>query len=289
MEPDIHFRIRKNKQHEIMIKAGFFQFNPVFGEVNKNLNKIINSIEQVKADLIVLPELPFTGYYFKDRDELKAFAENPKESRTISSLIETCKKKDMHLVTGFPEKDGEKIFNSALLIGPGGIMQTYRKLHLFNTEKLIFDPGNLPLSVSEVHGVNLGLMICFDYAIPEVSRTLALKGADLLCNPSNLVLYYSQRVMPTRSFENSVFAITANRFGTEKRPHGEISFSGQSQIAGPRGDVIFQAPGDAEDIFITEIDPLIARNKMVTERNDLLQDRRPEFYDELLKKSNNAK
>ena len=267
-----------------MIKAGFYQFNPLFGEVEKNLASVINTIRNSIADLIVLPELPFTGYYFKDRNELKTFAEDPNESKTISSLIELCREKDMHLVTGFPEKAEDKIFNSALLLGPDGIIQTYRKLHLFNTEKLYFNPGNLPLEVSEVRGVNVGLMICFDYAIPEVARTLALKEADLLCNPSNLVLYYSQRVMPARCFENSVFAITANRIGSDKRPHGEISFSGESQIAGPRGDVIYQAPGDKEELYITEIDPSLARNKMVTERNDLLQDRRPEFYDELLKK-----
>jgi len=267
-----------------MIKAGFFQFNPSFGEVEKNLKKVIEKIHNTDAELIVLPELPFTGYYFKDRDELKTFAEDPKESKTVSSLVELCREKDMFLVTGFTEKADGKIFNSALLLGPAGIIQTYRKLHLFNTEKLYFDPGNLPLEVSDVLGVKVGLMICFDYAIPEVARTLALKGADILCNPSNLVLYYSQRVMPARCFENSVFAITANRFGTDKRLHGEISFSGQSQIAGPRGDVIYQAQGDKEELFITEIDPALARNKMVTERNDLLQDRRPEFYDELLKK-----
>jgi len=164
-----------------MIKAGFYQFNPSFGEVEKNLKKVIEKIHNTDADLIVLPELPFTGYYFKDRDELKTFAEDPKESQIVSSLVELCREKDMFLVTGFLEKAADKIFNIALLLGPAGIIQTYRKLHLFNTEKLYFDPGNLPLEVSEVRGVKVGLMICFDYAIPEVARTLALRGADLLC------------------------------------------------------------------------------------------------------------
>jgi len=267
-----------------MIKAGFYQFNPFFREVDKNLDKVTNTIRNTNADLIVLPELPFTGYYFKDRDELKTFAEDPKESKTISLLVEFCREKDMFIVTGFVEKADDKIFNSALLLGPAGIIQTYRKLHLFNTEKLYFDPGNLPLEVSEVRGVKVGLMICFDYAIPEVARTLALRGADILCNPSNLVLYYSQKVMPARCFENSVFAITANRFGTDKRPHGEVSFSGQSQVAGPRGDIIYQSKSDSDELFITEIDSSQARDKMITERNDLLADRRPEFYNELFRK-----
>jgi len=246
-----------------MITAGFYQFNPLFGEVEKNLGRVINTIRNSSADLIVLPELPFTGYYFKDRGELKTFAEDPKESKTISSLVELCREKDMFIVTGFVEKVEDKIFNSALLLGPAGIIQTYRKLHLFNTEKLYFDPGNLPLKVSEVRGVKVGLMICFDYAIPEVARTLALRGADILCNPSNLVLYYSQK---------------------DKRPHGEVSFSGQSQVAGPRGDIIYQSKSDSDELFITEIDSSQARDKMITERNDLLADRRPEFYNELFRK-----
>ncbi|MFC2092766.1 nitrilase-related carbon-nitrogen hydrolase [Bacteroidota bacterium] len=267
-----------------MIKAGFFQFNPFFGEVQKNLDRVIKTISNASADLIVLPELPFSGYYFKDREELSTFAEDPKDSNIVSTLVELCRDKDLFIVTGFVEKDKDKIFNSALLLGADGVIQTYRKLHLFNTEKLYFDPGNLQLEVSEIRGIKVGLMICFDYAIPEVARTLALKKADLLCNPSNLVLYYSQKVMPARCFENSVFAITSNRFGTDERSHGNISFSGQSQITGPRGEVIYQALGAKEELYIAEIDPSIARDKKVTVRNDLLADRRTEFYQELFKK-----
>ncbi len=266
-----------------MIKAGFLQFNPIFGEVKKNLDRVVNTISKVDADLIVLPELPFTGYYFKDREELCTLAEDPRESKIVSSLVELCYKKDLFIVTGFAEKAKDKIFNSAILLSAKGIIQTYRKLHLFNTEKLYFDPGNLHLDVSNILGIHVGLMICFDYAIPEVARTLALKGADLLCNPSNLVLYYSQKVMPARCFENSVFAITANRFGTEKRPQGDISFSGQSQIAGPRGEIIYQAQSALEELYITEINPSLSRDKKITERNDLLADRRPEFYKEVYK------
>lgn len=267
-----------------MIKAGFFQFSPLFGEVQKNLDKVIKTISNADADLIVLPELPFSGYYFKDREELRTFAEDPNDSTIVSSLVELCRDKNLFIVTGFVERDKDKIFNSALLLGANGVIQTYRKLHLFNTEKLYFDPGDIQLDVSDICGMKVGLMICFDYAIPEVARTLALKGADLLCNPSNLVLYYSQKVMPARCFENSVFAITANRSGTEKRSHGNISFSGQSQFAGPRGDVIYQAQSATEELYITEIEPSLARDKKVTERNDLLSDRRPEFYKELNKK-----
>lgn len=121
-------------------------------------------------------------------------------------------------------------------------------------------------------------MICFDWVFPEAARTLALRGADLLCHPANLVLNYCQRAMQTRSLENGVFSITANRTGTERRPRGELSFTGQSQIVGTRGEIIASAGPDEEAVVIREVDPAAAREKMMTANNHLLADRRPAFY-----------
>jgi predicted amidohydrolase len=165
-----------------------------------------------------------------------------------------------------------------LLIGPRGIIRTYRKVHLFNLEKRYFDPGDLPFAVSRIRGVRVGMMICFDYIFPEAARALALKGADLLAHPSNLVLEHCQRVMPTRCLENGLFSVTANRFGEDRRPHGSIRFSGRSQIAGPGAEVIHTAPARREQLYFCDIDPGAARKKMVTPLNHLLKDRRPEFY-----------
>ena len=111
-----------------------------------------------------------------------------------------------------------------MLLGPRGLLQTYRKVHLFNQEKRWFDPGDLPFQVERVRGVRVGMMICFDWVFPEASRALALQGADLVAHPSNLVLDYCQRVMPARCIENGVFAVTANRFGEDRRPHRQRAF-----------------------------------------------------------------
>ena len=127
-------------------------------------------------------------------------------------------------------------------------------------------------------------MICFDWVFPEVARTLALRGADLLCHPSNLVLTYCQKTMLTRCLENSVFAVTANRTGTEIRPRGELVFTGQSQIVGPKGDVIVSSNSQSQELILREIDIDSARDKSITDNNDLHSDRRPEYYTALVER-----
>ncbi len=266
-----------------MFKAGFFQFHPLFGDVQANLKKIISALNKIKADLVVLPELALTGYYFSNRDELEHLAEDPKNSITIDCLKKFCKENQLYMVIGFAEKALDKVFNSALLLGPEGMIHTYRKLHLFNTEKDYFDPGDTPLDVISVRGVKIGLMVCFDWIFPEVARILSLKGADILCHPSNLVLSFCQQAMLTRSLENRVFTITANRYGTEIRPHGELAFTGQSQITRPGGQLLYRAKPDTEELQIFSLNIDEARQKQVTDRNDVLGDRRPSFYHDLAK------
>ncbi len=264
-----------------MFKVGFFQFRPLFGRIDKNLKKVLTVLESITADIIVLPELAFTGYYFRDREEVKTLAEEPAHSPTVESLIALCKARDFYLVTGFAEKKRDKFFNSALLLGPEGVVHIYRKLHLFNEEKTWFDPGDIPLAVQKIRGANIGIMICFDWIFPEVTRTLAIQGADIICHPSNLVMSYCQQTMLSRCIENGVFAITANRFGVDKRPHGELRFTGKSQIVAPKGKLLHRAASQREALFITEIDPDLARDKHITARNQIFEDRRPKFYKRL--------
>ncbi|MHC4966047.1 MAG: nitrilase-related carbon-nitrogen hydrolase [Planctomycetota bacterium] len=176
------------------------------------------------------------------------------------------------------EKARDKYFNSALLLGPRGIRRVYRKLHFFMDENSWFDPGDKELGIDRVRGARIGMMICFDWVFPEVARTLALAGADVICHPSDLVLGHCQQAMLTRSLENGVFSVTANRFGTDRRPHGEVRFTGRSQIVGPRGELLFRAPAQRDVLQVMEIDPARARDKAITPRNQLLKDRRPQFY-----------
>ena len=261
-----------------MFKIGFYQFRPIFGQIRKNLSKIIPKLKDISADLIVLPELPFSGYYFRSRDEVKELSETTASSSTIDSLISLCRDHDFYLVTGFAEKQSDKYFNSSLLIGPEGLIHTYRKIHLFNEEKNWFDKGDIPLQTNDVREAKIGMMICFDWIFPETARILTIQGADIICHPSNLVLDYCQQSMLSRCIENMVFAVTANRFGSDIRSHGTLKFTGKSQIVAPKGALIHRALSQREDLFITEIDPALARNKRITPQNDLLADRRPGFY-----------
>lgn len=263
------------------MRVGFYQFRPIFGRVHLNRKKVVEKLSTVEADLLVLPELAFTGYHFQDRAEIFPLAENPADSPTIDALAEVCSRRDFFIVTGFAEKQGEHLYNSAALIGPNGLIHIYRKIQLFFREKDIFQPGNISLQVHEIKGVRIGMMICFDWIFPEISRILALQGADIICHPSNLVLSYCQSAMLTRCLENSVFAITANRFGTESRPHGNLRFTGKSQIVSQKGALLYRARSQREELVIMEIDPAQARNKKMTEKNDLIADRRPEMYSEL--------
>ncbi len=265
-----------------MIKIGYFQFYPNLKQIKQNSDKIVNTLKHIDADLIVLPELPFTGYYLQNRGKAQELAEDPKNSPTVDTLINLCKKRNFYIVTGFAEKSHSLIYNSALLIGADGVLHTYRKLHLFDDEKQWFDPGDAPPQVVEILGVKIGIMICFDWIFPEVMRSLAIMGADIICHPSNLILDYCQSAMLTRCLENGVFAITTNRFGVENKSGGEIQFTGNSQIVAPKGMLLHRAPSQLDELYITEIDVEDARDKYITPSNHLLEDRRPEFYSGLL-------
>mgnify|MGYP001439503708 FL=1 len=122
------------------------------------------------------------------------------------------------------------------------------------------------------------MMVCFDWVFPEVARALALAGADIICHPSNLVLGYCQQAMLTRCLENKVYAITANRYGFDHRPHGNLRFTGRSQIVAPGGTLLHKAASQRDELFVMDIDPALARDKSITPRNEVLRDRRPEFY-----------
>jgi predicted amidohydrolase len=260
------------------MKVGFYQFRPLFGKPEHNCQKILSALESVDADLVVLPELALSGYYFKDKNESLKYAEDPVNSVHLDSLVNFSNKNNLHLVIGFAEKRGDQCYNSAALIGPGGVEHIYRKVHLFNEEKLCFDPGDTPFIVNNINGVKIGIMICFDWVFPEVTRTLALQGAQIICQPSNLVLTFCQQTMLARCIENKVFAITANRYGTDKRPQGSLKFTGNSQIVAPGGKLLHRAASQRDALFITEIEPDDANNKMITDLNDVIGDRRPEFY-----------
>jgi predicted amidohydrolase len=261
------------------VKIGFFQSFPQLGRKDENVEKAISSIRGAKADLLVLPELFSTGYLFENEEELKRSAEFIPKGPTFLKMADLAAQENVNLVFGMAERDGEKFFNSSVLVTPGGDFQTYRKLHLFDREKLWFSPGDGELEVFDIGLSKVGMMICFDWIFPEVARILALKGAEIICHPSNLIIPgYCQNTMITRSVENRVFAITANRTGSEEKKGVKLSFTGNSQIVDPKGNILAKADGCQEGVWTVDIDPGLAQDKKFTPNNHLFDDRRPEFY-----------
>lgn len=256
--------------------AGYLQFCPHLNNLEKTISVIdVLTPEHMEVDLLVLPELANSGYNFPDAASARLSAEPAQESKYIRFLQNKCKQLQCSIVSGFNELDGDKLYNSSVLVDSSGLKGLYRKLHLFNTEKLYFQPGNLGLPVFDIGLAKIGMLICFDWVFPEAWRAMALKGVDIICHPSNLVLPgFAQQAVPAHALINRIYAITANRIGKE----AELTFTGRSLMADPRGRVLSRASETGNYLFVTEIDLLLARNKQITERNHLFDDRRPEEY-----------
>jgi predicted amidohydrolase len=261
------------------MKVGFIQFEVLFGEKAHNLKTVSRLFEQQKADLWVLPELFNTGYIFCSQDELDRLAEEIPDGETIQLLISLAKKFKTNIVAGLAEISNQSFYNSAIYVNSDGFQGLNRKIHLFDQEKFWFKPGDLPFQVWDMGIAKIGIMICFDWIFPEAARTLALKGAEIICHPSNLALPYCQNAMVTRCLENHVFAITANRIGTEQRGERKLTFTGGSQITGVKGEILCRASTDREAVTVIEIDPKMAQNKFMTSNNHVFEDRRPEMYE----------
>ena len=218
------------------MKVGFLQTSPVFGKKDENIDTALAKINPLDADLWSCRNFLSTGYQFTSKEETLALAEIVPDGQTTRVLINLSKEKDLYIVAGLSERENGRCYNSAVLVGPHGFIGCYRKLHLFYNEKKWFEPGNVELNVYDIGLAKIGIMICFDWFFPEVARNLALKGADIICHPANLVLPYCPQAMITRLVpENRVFAITANRIGTEKRSEERLTFIGTSQIVGTKG------------------------------------------------------
>jgi predicted amidohydrolase len=259
------------------MKLGILQFSPALGRVGENLKTIRRYLIRRKFDLAVLPELATTGYNFANRKQLSTAAEN-KSGSSFQLFEELAVKTGGGIVWGVAEKAAGSIYNSAVLTTPEGDHHIYRKMHLFYREKLIFDPGHTGFKVIRWRGIRIGLMICFDWVFPEAARTLALKGCQIICHPSNLVMPYCQDAMITRSVENRLFCATANRTGRERNAGHGFIFTGLSQVTSPAGERVLRFSRTEQAFKTVKINPEISDTKKVNRFNDLFADRRADYY-----------
>lgn len=268
------------------LKLAIVQFTPEFGEKEENLSRIRNLTDGIKADIIVLPELCTTGYFFLSREEVAKLAE-PASGPTRAFFRDMAKRHNAIVVAGFAERDNDNLYNSCLIeIPEDRDLHVYRKTHLFYKELYCFNPGDTGFFVidDKKRDIRIGPMICYDWRFPESARVLALLGADLIVCPSNLVTDAWRLVMPARAIENKVYVAVANRAGTEKREDEELLFKGNSTIYCYNGQELQRAATTGDEILQVEIYPQKTRDKSFNPINDVLKDRQPHHYEPLIRK-----
>ena len=243
------------------------------------------------ADLVVFPECMLTGYAFPSRDEAFDAALEVRDP-LFESLGQAAGEHGQLLTIGFVEREGDRLFNSAALIGPNGVIGCYRKIHLphLGVDRFV-DRGDLPygtLSATTPSGMSceVGLAICYDGSFPEPMRVLGLCGADVIALGTNWpseAITTPDIVPRARSMENHLFFVAANRVGVENG----FSFCGRSSICGPDGFVLASSDDDQETLLHARVDLATARNKRIERAGsshviDRFADRCPEFYSKLV-------
>ncbi len=267
------------------MKVILVQNNPQFGKVADNLSGVARLLldrSEPDPDLVVLPELFASGYQFVSRKEAMDLAETTEgltRGPTFVFLETLSRETGGWVVGGLPVRRGDRVFNSAAVFHGGELKDIYDKTHLFEAENRWFDCGTGPLPVIETEFGKMGIMICFDWLFPEVSRTLALKGARFVAHPVNWVLPFGPQGMILRAVENRVFMLTANRVGEEARGGlPPLRYIGSSQVVSPGGAILARASDTEEALLECEIDPALADDKTVAAESDFFRQRRPELY-----------
>jgi len=260
-------------------------------DLKENFDYIKNSIAKAKneenADLIVFPELSNTGY-IKERDkkfgrQFIKFAEKIPGPST-EELGKQAKKYGVYLVVGLAEQHPEipgMLYNAAVLINPKGeLVGVHHKMHIPGEEKHYFMPGSTCDTYKTDIG-NIGMSICYDGQFPEFTRSLALKGAEILCmiwnmpsfsNPPELL----EHITATRAAENRMFAVSCNCLGVQ----GKIDFFGHSVISDPVGNFLATA-GTKETIISATLKEEVLLEERI--QQPVFRDRRPDMYSYLLK------
>jgi len=280
------------------------QMTPRLGEPQANLDMMEAALAQVPSAanrLVVFPEMACPGYFFGRDARLESLAEPLPEAGDdaqpagpcLERLLALARRYDAYLVVGLAERgqDADNIFNTAVLVGPTGLVAKYRKLHLWSEEKLLYAPGDLGLVVADLPFARVGLMICYDFWFPEQARILRLLGADVLAVPAALVwndtpahvrrIYHMVNYVGIATAHlNQVFIALASQVG---RWDGHWLF-GSSFLAGPVGWLLTE-PADDEHpaVLYAQVDFHAGRELRGWGRLDHFdRDRRTDVYGELL-------
>ncbi len=297
--------MQESSTHEVkqkkIIKVAAIDFIPDWGDLNGNINRLIDAVNIIateEIDYAVFPETATTGYIFDDYSDIKPYLDTI-PGKTTSALLPILKEYNMYMSIGIAEKDMETgiAYNTAVLMGPEGIVGTYRKRGLNSQDQKLFAPGNTFGNVFSTEIGKIGLLICYDDTYWQYARLAALEGADIIGWHS-----VSDRKMPSENSSedatdhstiahvqhlsafNGVWVICATRSGIETNPmtKAQLYYNGGSSIWSPLGNKITQAPvvppieikPGLNAIYSAVIDVIEAKHY----REKTLQKRRPELY-----------
>jgi 5-aminopentanamidase len=272
------------------MRVAVAQTEPRLGESERNLTACVARMEEAAAagaELLVLPECAIPGYMFDSPEEAQRFAEEIPGPST-EALEGECRRLGLHVVCGLLERDGDVLRNAAVLVGPDGLIGSYRKTHLpfLGVDRFVV-PGD-ELCVYDTPLGRIGLEICYDLRFPEVTRTLALRGADIVAHPTNFPMAaktQTELITRARAVENRVYVLTANRVGKER--WGE--FCGWSQIVDPYGTRLAEAGEAEEALLVGDVELEKARDKDYVIPGEyelyLFGHRRPELYGALVEET----
>lgn len=255
------------------INAAAIQFNVKQGDVDTNLAYVRQALKRAAADganLVVLPEMWSTGFAYRNLNELAG-----RTAGIVEELLELSRELGLVICGSMPEPHGEKVFNTVHLIDNGRLAGVYRKLHLFSLlgEDKAFDGGDSWL-LAETSIGPVGVMICYDLRFPELSRRLAVEGAQVVCVPAQWPKPRQEHwrtLLRARAIENQLFVVACNACG----PIGKLDFFGMSMIIDPKGEVLAEG-GEADCVITAPLDMQVMTDWRA--QIPCFNDRRPELY-----------
>lgn len=270
------------------VRVAVVQNAPRLGDVEGNLGACVTQLDRAAAagsDLVVFPECALSGYMLSDEQSARNCADRI-PGRLTGTLGAACQRMGLHCVVGMLETEGSTLYNTAVLIGPEGVIGRYRKSHIacIGVDRFTA-PGNESYEVFDTPVGRIGLQICYDWRFPEITRVLALEGAEMIIHPTNSPVparEIAEYITRARASENAVFFVTANRCGSESG----TAFFGWSQIVDPLGRRVVEA-GAQETVITADLDLRLARDKIIEPQHGgynvaLFDDRRPELYSRLV-------
>lgn len=266
-----------------MTRIACRQLAPILGDLPGNVELTLGAVTDsvaAGARVVVLPELALTGYMFASDDEARTVAITPAHP-VFGRWAEAVQGVDGVVVGGFVELGGDgRLYNSAAVVGGSGVLSVYRKTHLWDAETRVFTPGAGEPPVVDTPVGKLGVLICYDLEFPELPRSLALRGAELIVAPTNWpreTVPAGERVPEVTvamasAYSSHVAIACCDRTGTER---GQ-SWNGASCIVDRHGWVV--ATTDAAGVATADLDLALSRDKRLRDGVDVFADRRPELY-----------